>query len=169
MGNPWRGASTAGRGVAVPLLVPASLQIGRRNRRRPAERRRGTIAHVVPGTLVNDRNLNGLGAGRSERRRTQIERMFYGRRSGGGRLTLGVATAGHDAVALAGEDYAKFVPEIVLEVDDSGVRIDVPGACGGAKGQRPWGTTDFNAILGRDFMSLFSDYHIGGKSHIIIV
>lgn len=52
--------------------------------------------------------------------------MFYGRT----RLPFGVATAGHDAVALAGEDYAKFVPEIVLEVDDPGVRIDVPGACG---------------------------------------
>lgn len=140
--NPRRRASTSGGGdsghrrIVVPLRVSTGLQIGRRNRRRPTERRWATVTErptaVIVGSFVNDRNFNGLRPGRAEGRRAQVERMFCGRGRGGTRWWVrtrrGAAFAGHDSVALAGEDYAELVPEIVLEVDDSGVRIDVAGA-----------------------------------------
>lgn len=65
-----------------------------------------------------------------------VEWVFLFGGSGGGAvgelfLVSAAACAGNNAVAFARENDSELVPEIVLEVDDSGVWIDVFGACVG--------------------------------------
>lgn len=116
------------------MAVATGLQFRCRNGSRPPERRGTTVAGVVFGAFMNDRNLYRGGTGRTKWGRTLVQWMFlFGVSVGELFLVSASARTGNNTVAFARENDSKLVAEIVLEVDDSGVWIDVFGACVGVE------------------------------------